>query len=176
MKTNTVAPVQDHTIHLTNSDARTARVAIDAMFPPVGEPVDYEDCLLLGVWGRLRDGERTFPVKLWSTVQAHIKRGSRPTHARDRSPSRTFTVNHLHDLMTAVMFHHVALLVADQEPLPDRPDEALLIDEGLTLAILAGRCYYSGTALMSVLADRRRALADPESHGMVKANRKEETK
>lgn len=78
MKTNTVARVQDLKIHLTNSDARAARVAIDAMLPPVGEPVDYKDCLLLGIWGRLRDGERTYQMELWSTVQAHIMRGSRP--------------------------------------------------------------------------------------------------
>jgi len=158
MNANIATPVQDHAIHLTDSDARRTRAAIATMCPPVGEPVDFEDCALLGVWLRLGDGARTFPTGLWSGVQARIKRGIRPLGARDRSPSRTFGPDGLRELVGAVMHHHVAVLVGDPDPSLDRSEAALIVDEGLISAIFAGRCYYAGKPLMDVIAERRRGV------------------
>jgi hypothetical protein len=166
MNANIAATVQDRTVHITNSDARRARAAIATMCPPVGEPVDFEDCVLLGTWLRLGDGERTFPTGLWSGVQARIERGIRPLGARDRSPSRTFGPDDLRELVGAVMLHHVAVMAGDRDPWLDRSEAALIVDEGLISAIFAGRCYYAGKPLMAVLVERRRGVPralDPES-------------
>jgi hypothetical protein len=158
MNANLAAPVQDRMVHITKSDARRARAAIPKMCPPVGEPVDFEDCVLLGVWLRLGDGERTFPTDLWSGVQARIERGIRSLGARDRSPSRILGPDDLRELVEAVMHHHVAVMAGDQDPWLDRSEAALIVDEGLISAIFGGRCYYAGKPLMDVLAERRRGV------------------
>lgn len=159
MNANLAAPVQDRTVHITNSDARRARAAIAKMCPPVGEPVDFEDCALLGVRLRLGHGERTFPTDLWSGVQARIDRGIRPLGARDRSPSRILGPDDLRELVEAVMHHHVAVMAGDQDPWLDRSEAALIVDEGLISAIFCGRCYYAGKPLMAVIAERRRGVS-----------------
>lgn len=61
MNSNTAAPSYDQAIQLSKNEARRVRLALEAMAPPVGEPVDYEDCLLLGIWWRLSGANGPLP-------------------------------------------------------------------------------------------------------------------
>ncbi len=127
------------------------------MASPIGEPVDYEDCLLLGIWGRLSGRERVVAASTWSELQACLARGTRPHGRRDRSFSRWFTAEERHELRGRAMLHHVAVLTDLPDPSLDRSVEALLVDEGLILAVTADRCYFAGKRLIDVIAAQEAA-------------------
>lgn len=58
------------------------------------------------------------------------------------------------------MLHHVAVLTDLPDPTLDRSIEALLVDEGLIVAITADRCYFAGRKLIDVIAAQEAAESD----------------
>lgn len=138
--------------HLTGREARAARITIESMAPPVGQPIDYDDCLLLGLWQRLGRGQRNISESSWQVLQA--RRASETL--RELSPTRLLDPSDVIDLAGNVLLWRVFALTSEGDRHLDQTDDLLAMD-GMLAALKVPRIYFSGRRLLALLQDAETA-------------------
>jgi hypothetical protein len=151
MKTPTAAPVSTST-RVTDAYAKEARKKLELMAPAVGEPVDYDDCILLSLWQRIANGERVLPVVALNLLDKHSARVGESKGLRDRAPHR-WIIGRLEaaPLVQALTVQRISLMLADPDSADDQSREAILVGEGLTTALFASRGYFAGSRLLNFI-------------------------
>jgi hypothetical protein len=133
-------------IKLEKRQARDAARAVDEFLLPLDDTIDYEDCVLMGVRGRVRSREREVPGSVWPGLHRWIAES--PGKLRSLVPYRSFNEDERRELVGALMLFHVFALTEGGVAGID-----LLAAEGLLNALMAEPKKIGGSDLIDFAAD-----------------------
>ena len=133
-------------IRLDKREAREAARAIDELLLPLDDTVDFEDCVLMGVRGRVRSRQREVPGAVWPGLHRFLAES--PGKLRSLVPYRSFDEEERRELIGALMLFHVFAIT---EGGVDGID--LLAAEGLLNALMAEPQKIGGSDLIDFVAN-----------------------
>lgn len=143
---------------------------LEALRPEVGEPLDYVDCLLLGLWRRLDAGQRTVPRQAMELLEVRLSDMAAMPSLRDRSPQLWVGDDDVEGLLAGIFLLRIAALRRHESLDGQQLEEELLAGEGLTLALLIPRIYYSGSRLLAFMRRAQTASVAPETRRFPRTN------
>ncbi len=137
------------TIELSDPAAKRVKKRLESLCPDAGEPLDYLDCLLFGLWRRVDASVRIVPRHATLLLDAWVNaRAARSL--RERSPERWVDEAEVGELLSGLfILHLIANFGRAQDE--ERLEEESLAGEGLTLALLTPRAYYAGDRLLTLM-------------------------
>lgn len=141
----------DQTVELSGRGAKAAMRNLEALSLKVGEPLDYVDCLLLGLWRRLDASERIVPRHAIELLKARLGDVAAMPSLRDRSPELWVGDDIVEGILAGLFLMRIAALSEGRSLDRKQCEEELLVGEGLTLALLIPRIYYSGDRLLAFI-------------------------
>lgn len=144
------------TIELTERAAVRAMTRLESLVPGVGEPYDYGDCMLLGLWRRLDAGERIIPRSAMMLLEERgAAKATRPL--RERSPQWRVAEADVGEFLAGIFLLRLGAILGG-EPADEPVEEEMMVGEGLTLALLTPREAYARAPAPRLHAARPRGL------------------
>lgn len=133
---------------LSRKEAATAMRGVEKLAPDIGAPLDFEDCLLLGLWRRLDAGDRMIPSGAYRLLESRIGHLTQEFE-RDRLPERWVHGAEVHGLLAGILVMRMIAMMGGSDT--EAQQAELLAGEGLTLALLVPRVYYAGGSLLDFM-------------------------
>lgn len=133
------------TVRLSKREARAALALIDDLQPEAPLELDWQECILISLRGRLRDKRREVPAKLWPELSAWLE--TAPGILKEVSPRRDLGRDDAGELIHQLMAWHVwAFFTPDIDPL------WVLLSEGLLNSLVVEPQTIVGAAMLELVA------------------------
>lgn len=134
---------------LDKTEARRAARLIDDVLLPLDVSLDLQDCILMGLRGRVRSKLREVPRAAWPELRRFLD--ETPGLLRSLTPYREVDEAERRELIGELMYFHViALTEGDIDPL------LVLASEGLLNALIAEPQRIAGHELLDFVTDVRK--------------------
>ncbi len=149
-------------IRLDKREARKAARAVDELLLPLCGTLDFEDCVLLGVRGRVRSPQREVPAAAWPGLDRFLT--DSPGKLRSLTPYRVFKKAERRDLIGVLMLFHLSSISGGGVD-----GISLLASEGLLNALMAEPQRIAGRELLDFVASVEMLAASLDSTSPTRA-------
>lgn len=137
-------------IELDDADAKSIDSKVELSL--LGEPLDYDTCLAIGVWRRLNAGERTVPCSASDVLQRLFADHPRP-HQRVLLREKVVREQEVSQLLTGMAIVRLSSVMGfGPNAARDWLADEVLVAAGVELALLMGCRRFAGSKLLTFMA------------------------